>query len=166
VRLLLAFPLVVLFAACATTYQPESFSGGFSETQLDANVFRVSFQGNGFTRPDRAEDLALLRSAELTLKSGFTHFSIVDGHSRTDYSAFTTPIQSTTTGATTSFGNTTYLNAQTRQTGGNTFIAVKPSTTNTIICFTGKPANGLFAYDAQFVFNSLSAKYGVTTPAK
>ena len=47
-------------------------SGGFTESQLDTNVFRVTFKGNGYTSPDRAEDMALLRSAELALQHGFT----------------------------------------------------------------------------------------------
>lgn len=148
-------------AACATAYQPKSFSGGFTETQLDKNVFRVSFQGNGYTHADQAEELALLRSAELTLKNGFTHFAIVDGRSRSDYSSFTTPTQSSTTGTVSSYGNTSYLNATTRTTGGDTFTVAKPSSTNTIICFNGKPEINAFVYDARFVFNSLAAKYGI-----
>jgi hypothetical protein len=164
-KLLLSLAAVGL-TACATAYQPESFSGGFTETQLDKNVFRVSFRGNGYTRADRAEEMALLRSADVALKNGFTHFAIVDARSRTDYSSFTTPTQSNTTGTVSSYGKTSYLNAQTRTTGGDTIIAAKPSSTNTIICFVGKPEIGTLVYDAQFVYNSLGAKYGVTGPAK
>lgn len=148
--------------ACATAYQPEGFSGGFTEAQLDKNVFRVSFRGNGYTRADRAEEMALLRSAEVTLKHGFTHFAIVDGSSRADYGSFTTPTQSSATGTVSSYGNTSYINAQTRTSGGETFIVTKPSTTNTIICFNGKPDASVFVYDAQFLYNSLAGKYGVT----
>jgi len=165
-RILLSLVAIAGLAACATSYQPQSFSGGFTETQLDKNVFRVSFQGNGYTRAERAEEMALLRSAELTLKNGFTHFAIVDGRSRTDYSAFTTPTQSSTTGTVSSYGNTSYLSAQTRTTGGQTFIAAKPSSTNTIVCFNGKPEINTLVYDAQFLFNSLAAKYGVTGSPK
>ncbi|GIX25986.1 MAG: hypothetical protein KatS3mg122_3217 [Caldimonas sp.] len=78
-RTIAAISLAIFLGGCATTYQPEGFSGGFSETQLDTNVFRVSFRGNGYTRAERAEELALLRSAELTLKNGFTHFVVIDG---------------------------------------------------------------------------------------
>ena len=69
-RSLLILVLPIILSACATTYQPQGLSGGFSETQLDTNVFKVSFRGNGYTHAERAEDLALLRSAELTLKNG------------------------------------------------------------------------------------------------
>ena len=165
-RIFILLFTVTGLTACATAYQPEGFSGGFTETQLDKNVFRVSFQGNGYTRSDRAEEMALLRSAELTRKNGFTHFVIVDGRSRTDYSSFTTPAHSSTTGTVSSFGSTGYLNAQTRTTGGQTFTAQKPSTTNTIICFAGKPDIGGLVYDAQFLFKSLAPKYGVAAGAK
>jgi hypothetical protein len=110
--------------------------------------------------------MALLRSAELTLINGFTHFAIVDGRSRTDYSAFTSPTQSTTTGTVSTYGNTSYLNAQTRSSVGNTLIAARPRSTNTTICFIGKPDVNVFVYDAQVLFNSLAQKYGVTAGAK
>ena len=59
------------------------------------------------------------------------------------------------------YGNTAYGRATTTTTGGQSFLITKPSTTNTIMCFNGKPeVNGL-VYDAQFVFSSLAQKYGV-----
>lgn len=158
---LIALVVVAALAGCATSYQAKSFSGGFSETQLDKNVFRVSFQGNGYTQSERAEDFALLRSAELTLKHGFTHFAIVDGRQSNDYAVMTTPTQSYTTGSVTAYGNTAYGSAHTTTTGGQSFIVKKPSSTNTIVCFNGKPDNGAFVYDAQFIYNSLTEKYGI-----
>lgn len=151
---------VMLLVGCATTYQPSSFSGGFSETRLDQNVFRVSFEGNGYTDAQRAEDFALLRSAELALKHGFTHFAIISARSDKNISSFTTPTQSITTGSATAFGNTAYGQARTVTTGGQTFVTQHPTTTNTIFCFTSKP-DGVFAYDAAFLVQSLSEKYGV-----
>lgn len=150
-----------MLTGCATSYQAKSFSGGFSETQLDKNVFRVSFKGNGYTGSERAEDFALLRSAELTLQNGFTHFAIVDGRQSNDYGVITTPTQSYTTGSVTSYGNTAYGSARTTTTGGQSFIIKKPSSTNTIVCFNGKPENGMFTYDAQFLYQSLARKYQI-----
>jgi len=37
--------VLALLAACATPYQSKGYTGGFSETQLDVNVFRVNFNG-------------------------------------------------------------------------------------------------------------------------
>ena len=150
---------ILLLAACATPYQPEGFSGGFTDVQLDKNIFRVSFRGNGYTSRDRAEELALLRSAELTLQNGFTHFVIVDGRSHAEYGTFTTPSVSTTTGSASLYGNTAFGSATTTTTGGQTFMIAKPSVTNTIVCFDRKPNVAALVYDAQFVFRSLAKKY-------
>ena len=74
--------LILLFSflqGCAASYQPRGETGeGFTETQLDKNVFRVSFSGNRYTDSERASDLALLRSAELTLLHGYTYFIVAD----------------------------------------------------------------------------------------
>ena len=157
---LIALSLLLALSGCATSYQAQSFSGGFTETQLDKNVFKVTFKGNGYTPGERAEDFALLRSAELTLKNGFSHFAIIDERQSTDFGVVTTPSQSYTTGSVTAYGNTAYGNARTTTTGGQSYIVKKPSASNTIVCFSGKPENG-FAYDAQFLYDSLTAKYGI-----
>jgi hypothetical protein len=156
--LFIAFTL----SGCATAYKPQGLSGGFSEAQLDRNVFRVSFKGNGYTSRERAEEMALLRSAELTLNSGFTHFAIINGQSYQKYSTITTPTQSTTTGSFTAVGNSAYGATTTTTTGGQSFVVEKPRTTNTILCFNGKPEGGAFVYDAKFLFDSLAIKYGVS----
>ena len=68
-------------AACATAYQPESTNGGYSEIQAQKRVWIVSFRGNGFTQPARAQDFALLRACELVLAAGCTHYRIIDSSS-------------------------------------------------------------------------------------
>lgn len=161
--LMLAVPIIL--SACATTYQPQDFSGGFTETQLDTNVFKVSFRGNGHTHAERAEDLALLRSAELTLKNGFTHFVVIDSQSREERGSYTAPSRSHTTANATVYGNSAYGTATTTTYGGETFNISKPSTTNTIMCFKGKPDIQGLVYDAQFLCNSLGSKYNVVCGA-
>ncbi len=69
---------MALLSGCATAYQRESFTGGYSQTQLGDNIFQVSFKGNGCTSEDRASDYTLLRSAEITLENGFKYFTIVE----------------------------------------------------------------------------------------
>ena len=66
-RIFSLIPLAAALLGCATAYQPQGLSGGFTETQLAPDVWRVSFSGNGYTKGERAEDFAMLRSAELTL---------------------------------------------------------------------------------------------------
>jgi hypothetical protein len=147
-------------SACATSYQPLGLSGGFSETQLDKHVFRVSFNRNGYTSLSRAEDFTLLRSAELALKNGFSHFVIIDGRLGPDYATIIPPPQSTTADSASVHGNTTYRGPSAATTAGQTFIVQKPGTTNIIFCINGKP-EGVFAYDASFIVRSLSEKYGL-----
>ena len=68
----------VLLAGCETaaTYQPRDARGGtgYSDQQLAANRFRVTFTGNSATKRETVENYLLLRSAEVTLKAGSRHF--------------------------------------------------------------------------------------------
>ncbi|MDP3290752.1 MAG: hypothetical protein Q8M43_01845 [Sulfuricurvum sp.] len=174
----IAILLVILFlGGCATAYQPQSFSGGFSETQLDTNVFTITFKGNGYTGRDKANDFALLRSAELALEHGFKYFAIVDAQQYSKNSTYTTPTTATTNvnantyGSAYSYGNNTTYNGNTYGTatttvsGGETYNISKPRTSNTIVCFVEKPQS--FTYNAEFLVKSLKQKYRIdNTPNK
>ena len=48
---------VLLIRACATSYQQSGFSGGYSETQLDENVFTVSLEETAI-RVERVSDFS------------------------------------------------------------------------------------------------------------
>jgi hypothetical protein len=84
-RLAGAAALALLAVGCAgkpTPYQPISSSsrvaGGYSETRLAADHFRVTFIGNSFTSRERVEASLLYRAAELTLAEGYDWFVIED----------------------------------------------------------------------------------------
>jgi len=62
--------------SCATSYQAEGLRGGFTETKLSENTYRVSFDGNFATPVQQAIDYALLRSAELALNAGYPFFAV------------------------------------------------------------------------------------------
>ena len=170
-RIIAILSLIVLLAGCATAYHPQSFSGGFSETQLDTNVFTVTFKGNGYTARDKANDFALLRSAELALEHGFKYFAIVDAQQYSKNSTYTTPTTATTNvntntyGSTYNYGNNTAYNANTYGTatttvsGGQTYNISKPRASNTIVCFTEKPKG--FTFNAEFLVKSLKQKHGI-----
>jgi hypothetical protein len=150
-----------LLASCATDYQKQGFSGGFSETRLSENIFRVSFGGNVFTSRERASDFNLLRSAEIALKSGFSYFVIVNSEVYSKTITYTTPTTSHTTGSAYVYGNYVHGSATTRTTGGRTYYFSKPGTTNTIVCFKDKPEIGGLVYDAYYLFKSIKGKYGI-----
>ena len=129
------------------------------------NVWRVNFCGNGYTRGTKAEDFALLRSAELALANGFTHFAIMESKTGSTVTAVTTPTTSTTTGSASTYGNNTSFNATTNTYGGQTQFISKPSATNTVVMFKGRPDVQGMVYDAQFICNSIGKKYEITCNA-
>jgi len=65
-------------AGCETAavYAPQTSprSVGYSDKQLAENRYRVSFHGNSATARETVEDYLLRRSAEVTLKAGYTWF--------------------------------------------------------------------------------------------
>lgn len=162
-RLLAVSFLVIFMQSCATTYQSAGFTGGFSETRLDENIFRVTFHGNGYTGRERATDFTLLRSAELTLEHGYKYFVIIDSDKFSIESSYTTPRNSYTTGMAYSYGNNMSLYATTTTTGRNTYNVSKPGLSKTIICFKEKPEKTI-SYNAEFIFKNITKKYGIKTP--
>ena len=142
--------LGILFfaAACSTGYKSEGIAGGYSETQLSENVYRISFRGNGYTSLEKASDFTLLRAAEIGLEKGFTHFAVVENNERisTSYDA---PDYNCS-----AIGN----NVNCRPHGGGS--AKKPRTASTVEYFKRKPAHASGAvYETKFVFRSISKKY-------
>jgi hypothetical protein len=158
-RSLVVSVLILLLTGCATPYQKSGRTGGYSETQLNENTFRVYFRGNAKTTPERAEDFALLRSAELSEEHGFPYFIIVDSKEDVDNSTYTAPVTTQTTGNAYVSGNTVYGNATTNRYGGQTYNIRKPSSKNTIVCFKEKPSNQTVVYEAKFIIESLHQKY-------
>ena len=152
--------LVVIVAACATPYQHTSFRGGYSETQLAPDVFRVYFRGNGYTSMERAQDFTLLRAAEVAQQSGYSYFAVVDKSSSTDVSTYTTQGQSHSSGSGQISGNTMTYSGNTTYYPGETYIVHKPRTGLMIKCFNEKP-EGIFTFDAGFLERSLKQKYGL-----
>ena len=148
----------LILAGCATRYQPESFTGGFTETQYSPNVWNITFNGNGFTKSTSADDMALLRSAELTLINGFKYFAIVDRNATTNITSVPQASRSSTRGNIDSFGN---FNSRTTTYGGAPIVFRKPSSNNTIIMFKENENEDPFYYDASFICDSIGPRYKV-----
>lgn len=84
-RLALAATLLLAgtaLGACVSTplykAQTSSVSSGYSEKQLDANQYRVTFTGKRTTSRARVEDGLMLRAAEVTRAAGYSHFIVDD----------------------------------------------------------------------------------------
>ncbi|MGE0666920.1 MAG: hypothetical protein AB7O49_10230 [Sphingomonadales bacterium] len=165
-RRLVVVASVLGLGACATGYQSQGFTGGFTETQLDRNVFRVTFNGNGFTSASRAEEMALLRSAELTIAHGYRFFVLAASRTNTNVSTYTTPTTSTTNVSGTVTGNHFSGSGTTTTYGGQTYYVSKPESNNLVIMYPDRPAIDAMVFDAQFICQSVGTKYKVICGAK
>lgn len=148
----LFFVCGVVLSGCATGYKQSGITGGYSETQLSENAFRVAFNGNGYANRERVFDFALLRAAEVAIQHGFRYFVVVDSANDSSLSTYTAPSQTYSTNG--AYGqSTTYP--------GQTYLITKPSAVNTIVCFAEKPSNAAMVFDADFLQKSLKLKYGI-----
>jgi hypothetical protein len=130
--LLLTFTAALMWS-CATPYASNGYMGGYSDTALAPDVYKISFEGNGYTTKLRTSDFAVLRAAELTLSHGYRYFGIINQNEG---------------------GYTTF------QSGTSTFFF--PESGLMIHCFNEQPQAG-FALDAQFISHSIRTKYNLRT---
>ncbi|ADE13064.1 CC0125/CC1285 family lipoprotein [Sideroxydans lithotrophicus] len=157
-RTIYVIVLALFLSACASppsAYVPlNEWGEGYTETQLETNVFRVSFHANASTRADYAEDMTLLRSAEVTQDNGFMYFVISNGTSRSDGTI------SDGSGVGTGFQTSRSTSLGSYASSSST--SSKPSTTNTIVCYKDKPENTSgMVYNASFIINSIEKKYQI-----
>lgn len=69
--------LTVWLSSCATAYGPQTLTGGYTDTKVDENHYRVRFAGNGHSSSDRVWNFWFYRCAELTREKGYTHFTLL-----------------------------------------------------------------------------------------
>lgn len=62
---------------CASTYQADSWTGGFSSQEVRPEVHVVSYYGNGYTTNETVQTYWLYRSAEIARQKGYDGFGIV-----------------------------------------------------------------------------------------
>jgi hypothetical protein len=79
VRLLkTGFVLLISFLmGCATAYQHNALTGGYTNARVDSNTYRVRFKGNNYTSREKVEHYLLYRCAEITDQLGYGHFVVV-----------------------------------------------------------------------------------------
>lgn len=157
-----------LLCGCATGYNHSGLFGGFSDTQLAPDVFRVTFKGNGYTSRERTADFALLRAAELCQTNGFPFFAVVTGQSGGTASSYTTPSTAYTTGSgsyqgvatgNTISGSYSYAGTTTYNPG-QTFTWFKPETGLLVQGFKEKP-DGIYTFDSTFLVKSIKDRYNI-----
>jgi hypothetical protein len=131
--------LLLLFAltsclSCATEYKSLGRTGGYGETKIDENTWKVYFSVNRSTSEERASDYLLLRCAELAKENGFSYFQVSDSESNP---------------------------SRTISKNGNDIETIeKPTKSCTIYCFKDMPKTGT-VYKANFIFKSIKDKYNL-----
>jgi hypothetical protein len=74
-----ALLVAVLLSGCvATAYHALSFSGGYKDTKIAEDRYKVHFEANGWTSADTARTYLMYRCAELTLSLGYDSFLAPD----------------------------------------------------------------------------------------
>lgn len=129
-----------LICSCATAYKrgSKSTSNGYFETQLQNNIYEISFNGNEFTDIKTAQDYALLRAAEVCLENGFKTFVIVNSSNNTEISTR---------------ANSTY-DYYTKQAHTSVYTSEHPKINLAIQC----SKNGDLVFDAQQIKENLRKK--------
>ena len=69
--------IAMLGVGCTTAYQKAGLTGGFVETDLGKNAWRVTFSGNGYTSYETVQTFWLYRCCEIALDKGFDGFEIL-----------------------------------------------------------------------------------------
>jgi len=78
-KLKIVVPLVVglALAGCTTGYQPQGFTGGYSDQSISPNIWQIRYAGNGYTTAETVQTFWLYHAAEFTLAHGFDGFRIL-----------------------------------------------------------------------------------------
>lgn len=160
---ILILALMVSLIGCATSYKPNGFvgNGGFDETELAPNYYRVSFKGNEKTSRERASDFALLRGAELLDKKGCTAMQVVKSNSEIKTGSMFIPQRQTTNLNATSFGGSSNTIATSTTYGGGIATLHFPRTSLEVQCSTAPPDISKGIYNIPFVLKSLKEKYEI-----
>jgi len=160
-RLLL--PLLVALAAtgCATKYQSSGIAGGFTETRLSENTWRVAFRGNALSKSDRTDDLAMLRAADVALQHGYGFIKVQSAKTTTSTVTSSMPTYTTVQGQATTTGNRTNFRANAYTIGGDDSDEIVTSTL-LVSAYKEKPGGDSDIYDARFLCESIGKKYDAT----
>jgi hypothetical protein len=88
----------LLLAGCETEtpYRPAvghgfNNGGGYSDRQIEANRFQITFSGNTVTSRDTVEKYLLYRAAELTVQHGDDYFILADRNTDKQTRTYATP---------------------------------------------------------------------------
>lgn len=154
--LALVLVLLVFLGTGSGGYKKRDTSGyGYQDTHIQDDIYRVDFEGGSSTEFSALKDYTLLRCAELALEKGYAYFAILDVHSDTRITVFSSP-GSYTDDPFYRYHDSFYYN---RYRDSVTTFA-EPVLSQTIQCFREMPAGaGTLIYDARQTVQNIKAKY-------
>lgn len=153
--------IISILAGCATGYKTNGFGGGFEDTELSPNYFRISFRGNGVTSSERVYEYALLRASDLMMGRECKSFQVLNLKNQTDTSYIDMPKTSTTSANVYTYGNYATGNATTTSFGGGLQSVNKAKTTLDVKCSNQEADPSLNIYDTNFINQKLKLKYKI-----
>jgi hypothetical protein len=173
-RLLILLVLTIAtVAGCQTPYQVFdcepgqniwpfpgwSCKGGYSELEIAPGVYQVGFEAVGITT-SKGQQYALLRSAEVALETGHTHFVVISSWGQTDVRQHSTSGGPQTHTTTTDDGET-FTTFSSGSGGGTQTIHLPQAFLVIRVIDEASVENYTLTYDAIKVRDSIRQKYGL-----
>lgn len=153
---------VLIIAGCSTgrSYHDSNnpWKLGYSDTQLNDNVYRVSYAGYGIPQ-NECDDFAIYRAAEIAKERGYKHFRILDEKQSSSTQTYYTPGATYTTGTVTGYGNVARVNS-TSYSNAMVVSGNYPVSTFTVELLREK-GDVSNTFDAEIIRNSLAKKLGI-----
>lgn len=122
---------------------------GFRAEQVDMITYRVEYQGQRGESLRAAEEIGLVRTADLVLQKGYSHFAVVE--SQAGGQVATGQAAPTTFGAESS---TIFMNSRITET-------TSPNVKGTVRLYQGAPEGVVRVFDAHTVCATFGPKHGV-----
>ncbi len=147
---------IFFLSGCATPYQKKGLTGGFVDSSLGKDTFRVSYQGNGYTSRHTVSNYLLYRCAEITIENGYDYFQTLGESQWSKDSIVSTPGQFHYNSSGYVSGNYYYGKGRGYYVPGVNIPISKPAASAIIRLYKGQIPNGLYgAYDAKTLMESL-----------
>lgn len=147
-KFVLSIIIALILTGCATPYQTSGFRGGVSATPLNDSVYEIRARGNGYTSASTTKDHALLKSAEICIEKGFSHFIPISSNQSSRKQTYTNNTYNTNC-----YGNSCTT------TGGGSMTFIKPSSDMTIKLFKSSESKPDTSYSCSIIYNNLAPKY-------
>lgn len=144
-KVLIGLAVVSLIASgCVTTYDTEksTWTGdrGFSQTQLENNIWQINFTGNTHTDIETRKNYILQKAAQIAVKNSYSFFKVVQSETSEDIAQREGTAEKTSTRA--------------RGRAKRPYVHSNTFTTMTIKFLNKKEAVDGVVYDANSLLNS------------